>query len=152
MTEVYQFIEEMALKMEERGFPRMAGRVMAWLMICKPKQQTMPDLVEALDASKSSISTATRMLIQFDLVERVSLRGERKDFYQLREGIWNDTIKEALEKINKFKSVAERGLDLLKDNDSVRLNVLSEMKEAYEFWEQELPPIQEKWEKQKGKN
>ncbi|MGK7397894.1 MAG: GbsR/MarR family transcriptional regulator [Candidatus Cyclobacteriaceae bacterium M3_2C_046] len=148
---VHQFVEEMALMLEERGFPRMAGRVAAWLMICQPKHQSMTDLVNVLEASKSSVSTALRMLIQFDLVRKVSLRGERKDHYVLKEEIWSNTMQEALERIAKFKAIVSKGLQMLDESDQVRLQVLRDMKEAYDFWELHIPPLQEKWEQEKMK-
>ena len=77
-----QFLEDFALHMEHHGLPRMAGRILAWLLICDPPEQSMPDLVEVLQASKSSVSTMTRHLIQFGMIERVSLPGERRDFYR----------------------------------------------------------------------
>jgi len=151
MDNTHQFIEEMAITLETRGFPRMAGRVLAWLMVCKPEHQSMPDLVEALDASKSSISTATRMLIQFDLIKRVSIRGERKDYYVIRESLWNNPMREAQEKVKSFRMIAEQGLQLLKNEPNVRTETLKEMKEVYDFWEKQFPLLQEKWDSLKNK-
>lgn len=151
MDNTHQFIEEMAITLETRGFPRMAGRVLAWLMVCKPEHQSMPDLVEALDASKSSISTATRMLIQFDLIKRVSIRGERKDYYVIRESLWNNPMREAQEKVKSFRMIAEQGLELLKNEPNVRTETLKEMKEVYDFWEKQFPLLQEKWDSLKNK-
>ena len=72
-----QFTEDFGLFFEHLGVPRMAGRILAWLLICDPPEQTMQDLVDALGASKSSISTMTRLLMNFGLIERLSLPGER---------------------------------------------------------------------------
>jgi DNA-binding transcriptional regulator GbsR (MarR family) len=75
------YVEEFGLFWEQMGLPRMTGRILGWLLICDPPEQTMTDLTEVLQASKSSISTGTRMLIQFGFIERISLPGERKDYY-----------------------------------------------------------------------
>ncbi|MEZ4612205.1 MAG: MarR family transcriptional regulator [Caldilineaceae bacterium] len=83
-----QFLEDFALHMEHQGLPRMAGRILAWLLICDPPEQSMPDLVEVLQASKSSVSTMTRHLIQFGMIERVSLPGERRFLPRYMPDYW----------------------------------------------------------------
>ncbi len=65
----------LALFFEEMGFPRMAGRILGWLLICDPPEQSAGQLAGVLQASKGSLSTMTRLLIQMGLVERVGLPG-----------------------------------------------------------------------------
>lgn len=67
------FAEDVGLVFENIGLPRMAGRVLGWLLVCDPPHQSMLELVEALSASKASISNTTRMLIEIGLIERISL-------------------------------------------------------------------------------
>ncbi|MFW5761104.1 MAG: GbsR/MarR family transcriptional regulator [Cyclobacteriaceae bacterium] len=147
---IHRYIEDMAMSFEEKGFPRMAGRIMAWLMIADPSHQTMPELVDALQASKSSISTATRLLINFQLVEKISMRGERKDYYRLKPDIWKDSIQMAVKKMTDFKQIAFHSLEVLSDVD-IRKDKLEEMYDVYAFMESQMPLILENWEKQKNK-
>ena len=51
------FVEELGLLFAELGQPRMMGRMLAWLLICEPPDQSSSDLVGALGASKATIST-----------------------------------------------------------------------------------------------
>ncbi|HEX7974611.1 MAG TPA: MarR family transcriptional regulator, partial [Anaerolineales bacterium] len=76
------FVEEVALVFEEIGIARMAGRILGWLLISNPPHQSADELAEALQASKGSISTMTRLLIQADLIERIGLPGERRDYFR----------------------------------------------------------------------
>jgi len=147
---VHQYLEEMALSFEEKGFPRMAGRVLAWLMIAEPGHQSMPEIVDALDASKSSISTATRVLINFDLIEKIGLRGERKDYYRLKPKLWRDSVKLAVKKMADFKNIAARSLAILGDVN-VNKESLQEMHDVYAFLEEQMPLILDAWEKQQNK-
>ena len=55
-----QFVEECGLYFEGIGLTRMAGRIIGWLLISDPPHQTQGDLVEVLQASKSSISVALK--------------------------------------------------------------------------------------------
>ncbi len=52
---------------------RMAGRMLGWLLICDPPHQSMNAIADVLQASKGSISTMTRLLIQLDLIERTGI-------------------------------------------------------------------------------
>jgi predicted transcriptional regulator len=139
------YIEEFGLYWEQMGLPRMTGRILAWLLICDPPQQTMNDLTEALQASKSSISTGTRMLIQFGFIERVSLPGERRDYYQILPHMWSRVLGEKQNQFTLFMQLAERGLALLDKTDGPRRERLEEMYDLYAFMDREYPALLERW-------
>jgi DNA-binding transcriptional regulator GbsR (MarR family) len=139
------YIEEFGLYWEQMGLPRMTGRILAWLLICDPPQQTMNDLTEALQASKSSISTGTRMLIQFGFIERVSLPGERRDYYQILSHMWSRVLAEKQNQFTLFMQLAERGLALLNEADGPRRERLEEMYDLYAFMDREYPALLERW-------
>ena len=86
--EAKNFVEEVGIAFEQTGLPRMAGRVFGWLLISDPPYQSSTELAEALMASKGSISTTTRLLIQLGLAERFVIPGERHDNF--RATIFND--------------------------------------------------------------
>src|SRR5437762_2128546 len=75
--ELRQLVEEIGLWFERSGVPRMAGRVLGWLLLCDPAEQTMQQLADHLDASMGSISTMLRLLGQLGLIEKSSIPGER---------------------------------------------------------------------------
>lgn len=62
--EEMHFVEDISLYFEQMGLPRMAGRVLGVLLICDPPAQSLTDLCERLQASKSSVSTTTRLLTE----------------------------------------------------------------------------------------
>jgi hypothetical protein len=145
------YIEEFGLYWEQMGLPRMTGRILAWLLICDPPQQTMIDLTEALQASKSSISTGTRMLIQFGFIERISLPGERRDYYQILSHMWSRVLGEKQNQFTLFMQLAERGLALLDEADGPRRERLKEMYDLYAFMDQEYPALLERWRAEREK-
>src|SRR5712692_9981760 len=77
------FVEEMAVTFEADGLPRMAGRIFAFLLVCRPPEQTAASLAHELDASGGSISTMVRLLVGAGLVERVSRAGVRADRFRV---------------------------------------------------------------------
>lgn len=142
---VQQFIERVGLFLENNNFPRMAGRILGWLLICDPPLQDMPALAEALQASKSSMSTMTRMLIQFGLVERISIPGERRDYYRIKEDVWFRTIEARMNEYTALRQIAEEGLAVIAAAPAGRKQRLREMAEMAAFFEQRMPQLLEEW-------
>lgn len=143
------YIEEFGLFFEQFGLARTAGRILGWLLVCDPPHQTMDELTEVLQVSKSSISTASRLLIQTGLVSKVSFPGERKDFYRISEDAWIQAWSAKNSQTMAMREMAARGLELLPDNPN-RQKRLQEMHDLYEFLEEELPKLTERWLKEKS--
>ncbi|MGG6294633.1 GbsR/MarR family transcriptional regulator [Leptolyngbya sp. AN02str] len=144
------FVEEVGLMFEQAGFPRMAGRIFGWLLISEPPQQSSADLAEVLQASKGSISTITRLLIQIGLLEKVGLPGDRRDYFQIKTNAWTHMTEQRLAQIVAFRKLAERGLDLLKEAPPVQQKRLQEMRDMHAFLERELPLLNQRWEEEQA--
>ena len=151
-TKDKQFAEEVGIVFEQTGMPRMAGRILGWLLISDPPHQSTEQITKALIASKGSISTMTRLLIQVGLIERLSLPSVRHDYFRLRSDAWQHMIGRGLtEEIKMVRQLAERGLELLGDKTPVTKNWLEEMRDVYTFLEHEFPTLLERWEKERQK-
>lgn len=146
--EALQFVEDVGLLLERRGHPRMAGRILGWLLICDPPHQSIDELAETLDASKASISTMTRLLIQMDLLERIGLPGERRDYFRIKPGAWAELMRETLEEILMARRLTERGLELLEGKPAELKQRLKEARAMYAFFEEEFPTLLERWERE----
>ena len=139
------YIEEVGLMLEQSGMQRMEGRVLGALLLADPAEQSAEDLMDTLQASRGSISTATRHLIQVGFVERVSKLGERRDYFRNRPGAFVEMARRGSEQLRQFRDLAERGLGLLESGDpDVRLG-LEEMRDFYSFAEREFPKLLERW-------
>jgi len=145
------FVEEFGLVFQQLGFPRMAGRIIGWLLLCNPPHQSIDELAEALMASRGSISTMTRLLIQGGLIERVSLPGVRHDYFRIRHGASQHLLRQKAEAITVLRQLAERGLELLGDKATLTRQGLEEMRDMYAFFEQEFPALVERWEQERAK-
>lgn len=148
--QLLHYIEEFGLFFEQFGLPRTAGRMLGWLLVCDPPHQTMDELAEVLQVSKSSISTTSRMLIQSGLVSKVSFPGERKDFYRISDDAWIKAWSERNAQIALMRQLAEQGLNLLTGNSPERRRRLQNMRDLYLFLEEELPKLTERWQKQQA--
>lgn len=140
-----RFVEELGMLLElEAGTPRMVGRALGWLLVCDPPEQSAAELAEMLQASKGSISTATRVLLRLGFVERVRLRGERFDRFRARPEAWDEFFWRN-EQFTAPRRVLQMGLDALAGEPSERRTRLEELDALYAWWEERLPRLREEY-------
>ena len=135
------FIEDISLYFEQMGLPRMAGRVLGVLLVSDPPQQSLNDLCEVLQSSKSSISTTTRLLTEMSLIERVPSSKPRQVAFQFKAGGWVTFMRMRLRLMATLHQIAERGLDLLQDKEPALRARLQEAHDMFSLIEDELPDL-----------
>jgi DNA-binding transcriptional regulator GbsR (MarR family) len=140
-----QFVEHVGLHMEDSGLPRMAGRVLGWLLISEPAVQSSAQLVAALGASKGSISTNTRLLMRTGLIERVARPGGRGAFFRIKPDAWSQILESQIAKIRAFREICDEGLAITGGRPR-----LEEMRDFYLFMEEEYPMMLSHWREHRG--
>lgn len=145
--EKINFVEEMSLKMEETGLPRIACQILSWLMICDPVHQSFSDLIDNLKISKASISNMTRLLIQMGLIEKVRIQGERQIHFQLKKNAWVDLLEIQTQQIFSLAKISKKGMILLDNNEKIDNTRLEEMHRFYSFLADEMPNLINKYKK-----
>jgi DNA-binding transcriptional regulator GbsR (MarR family) len=146
--EKQHFIEEVGLFFEHFGITRMAGRMLGALLICDPPYLSMNEIADALQASKGSISAASRLLLQSGLVERFSRPGERRDYYRVQPGAWFEVMKKMLDEITLMRELAELGLQLIEGEAAANRTRLESMRRTFSFFEREFPVLLDDWQRQ----
>jgi DNA-binding transcriptional regulator GbsR (MarR family) len=144
----HRYLEDFGLLFGQFGVSRMLGRVLGALMIADPPERTAEELAEKLGASRGSISSATRSLIQMGIVQRRSRPGERRDYFRVKPGAWHGIMRREMEALRSFREMAERGLELLDSQDPDARRSLEEMRDFYAYWEREMPAVLERWERE----
>jgi hypothetical protein len=140
-----RFVEELGMQFElEAGTPRMVGRVLGWLLVCDPPEQSAAELAHTLQASKGSISTATRVLLRMGLIERVRVRGERFDRFSALPEAWDEFIWRE-DQFSAPRRVLKLGLDALADEPAARRARLLELDSIYAWWEDRLSALREEY-------
>jgi len=145
-----RYIEEMGLVMEAFGLPRMWGRVFGALLVADPPEQAAEELATTLKATRGSISTATRMLEQARLIERVSKPGERKDYFRNKPDAWHEITKRRVTALGILRQMAEKGLHLLNSADPEVRRGLVEMRDYFAYWEKIFPRLVAEWQVEDG--
>jgi DNA-binding transcriptional regulator GbsR (MarR family) len=144
-----QFTEDLGILFEHMGFPLIAGRIWGWLLVCTPPEQAAEDLATALGASRGSISTMKRMLMQMELIERVGIPGSRKRFYRIKSGGFAQLLQAKARLTAAIRQMSERGLEIMKDEPPEMRQRLEDYREFYAFFEKEFPSLIRKWEQTK---
>lgn len=144
-TGIERFVEELGILFElEAGTPRMVGRTLGWLLVCDPPEQSAAELAEILQASKGSISTATRVLLRLGFIERVRFRGERFDRFRVQPEAWDEFFWRE-EQFKMPRRVFRLGLDALIEEPPARRARLEELDAIYAWWEERMPKLREEY-------
>lgn len=142
-------VDEFGTLMADSGMPRTSGRVMGWLLVCNPPEQTTSQLVEALHASKASISQATQLLAGVGLITKKHRRGSRELVYEMTSGVWERGFESKRGLLDDFRNLAEEGLSLVGETPEERDRLL-EVRDMYAFATDEYGKMLEKWKATKG--
>lgn len=105
----HQFVEKLAVALETDGFPRIAGRIFA-LLILGDDEMSLDEIVEAIGASKASVSVNTRMLEGRGLIVRMSRKGDRRDYYRISADHFAHTMEQRLARWNRVRMVMCEGM------------------------------------------
>jgi DNA-binding transcriptional regulator GbsR (MarR family) len=125
-----EFIERMGVLVEADGLPRIAGRLLA-LLVLEGGPFSFTALAERLQVSRGSISTNTRMLEQFGLIERITRPGDRQDYFQIASDPYARLIRASLERMAKSRDLVARTRARLPKQQTGAHRRLKELEEFY---------------------
>lgn len=125
------FIDRMGLVAEADGLSRIAGRIMG-LMVLEGGPLSFSEIAERLDVSRASVSTNTRFLERMGVIERVMIKGERQDHFQLTKSPYARLLEGYAARIKKAESVVAEARAALGPGDVGRARRLDELGAFYE--------------------
>ena len=79
-----KFIDLGGRSAQRLGFARSLGQVYAALYL-SPRPLGLQDLMDTLHISKGNASMSVRQLAEWGTVRRIWVKGDRKDFYELKD-------------------------------------------------------------------
>lgn len=142
-----EFIEEIGLLFDDTGHPRMAGRIFGLLLVASQPMLSSADIAAELQASKASVSTMTRLLLQSGLIERVARPGDRKDYFRMKPWSFDLVMERQLSLVPTFRRLLERGRPLVPRANKPGRESLEQMIDFYHWLEKEIPALKERWQK-----
>jgi DNA-binding transcriptional regulator GbsR (MarR family) len=127
------------------AFPPMVGRVLGYLLVCEPPEQSIAELSEALLASRSAITGALEVLERLHAIHRSRAAGERMDRVRL-----DFSSAEArgfdITEYEELGELAREGLEVLKDAPAERKADALEMAAFADFLVEQTRRMQQEWE------
>jgi DNA-binding transcriptional regulator GbsR (MarR family) len=103
------FVEKLAVALERDGFPRIAGRIYALLLI-SDEEVSLDDIAANLGASKASASANTRLLEERGLIETLSRSGDRRNYYKISDDLFTRTMEQRLARWDRVRAVVDEGI------------------------------------------
>ena len=126
------------------GMAPMVGRLLGYLMVCDPREQSISELADALLASRSAIAGAVSTLESLGLVRRSRAAGERMD----RVSIDRTSRRAQGFDVTEYREqgeLAREGLEMLADAPPERRAVLLEVAAFADFLVERLPALEQEW-------
>ncbi|HSX00365.1 MAG TPA: MarR family transcriptional regulator [Patescibacteria group bacterium] len=131
------FIEKMSVFFGvESRLPRSVARIIAFLLVSEPPQQTAEQLAEKLKLSTGAVSGAVSVLQQVGLVKRVTFAGDRRYYYESDPAGWKQALLQRLKSVNHGIALAEEGMKISKNNPR-----LQAMHDIYAIFETEFETL-----------
>jgi MarR family len=128
------------------GYPPMVGRLLGYLSVCDPREQTLGELSDALLASRSAIAGAVKTLEDLGTIRRSRAAGQRADHVRIDISSSRATGFDVSE-YEELGELAREGLLALDDAPAERRAVLMETAALADFLRDRIPALHEEWKK-----
>ncbi|MGB6772238.1 MAG: MarR family transcriptional regulator [Candidatus Dormiibacterota bacterium] len=132
------------------GMAPIVGRLLGYLAVCDPREQSIAELADALLASRSAIAGAVNTLESLGLIRRSRAAGERMDRVcidlSLPRAMGFD-----LSEYQEQGELAREGLRHLGDTPPERRAILLEWAALADFLVERIPVLEQEWNERRQK-
>ena len=135
------FVEEMGQYLASVGMTPMSGRMLAWMLICDPVEQTAADLADNLHASRGAISGAARSLETAGFIRRSRRRGDRREYFSIPPGAMRNLLAGAGQIYHRMTVIAAHGVGVVADLPPESRERIEEFHDFVAFVEQVFPRL-----------
>lgn len=144
-----EWIEDMAAHFEaSEGMPLIAGRILAFLLICDPPERTAAELSHGLSASTGSVSTNVRLLLRLGVISKTTRQGREAALYQVEENRWPELVRQRMQQVTELQQLTETGLRMF-SGQGERARRLRTVSEFYRWLASEMPELWRRWENER---
>jgi DNA-binding transcriptional regulator GbsR (MarR family) len=114
--EFKQFVAQMEAFCIATGMPPSVSRILTYLTICQPSQQTSRMISESLDLSTGSVSEALTMLRKIEIIARTKKTGDKRFYYELDPDGWKRATIKKFSMLDAGVQLANSGLKIAPKN------------------------------------
>jgi hypothetical protein len=113
-VEVLEWVERIAKYCADQdGLPLIAGRILGWLTVCVPAEQSAAQIAEAIGASRASLTTNLRLLTSVGFLGQVTRPGERTVYYRVDDAAWARVVQRQVQSLSALGGIMRDGLRLV---------------------------------------
>jgi DNA-binding transcriptional regulator GbsR (MarR family) len=128
--EVLRWVERIAKYCADQdGVPLIAGRILGWLTIAVPAEQSATQIAEAIGASRASLTTNLRLLGSVGFVTQLTRPGERTVYYRVDDEAWARVVRRQVASLTALGEILQDGTDLVHGSaeQAARMHVANEV-------------------------
>ena len=112
--QIQAWVERVAAAFAQHfGLPPITGRILGWLLICDPPEQSAGEIADAIGASRASLTTSMRLLTVGDLVRRRTRPGERTTYFRIDDDAWEKVIRQRIVAMVSLRDITHDALALI---------------------------------------
>lgn len=113
-AEVLQWVERIAKYCADQdGVPLIAGRILGWLTVAVPAQQSAAQIATAIGASRASLTTNLRLLASVGFVTPLTRPGERTVYYRVDDEAWARVVRRQVASLTSLGEILQDGVGLV---------------------------------------
>lgn len=144
-----ELIEHIGRQNEREGFQPVPARIMGLLMVMDKEEYTFEEIVEEMQISKSSVSTALKNLEIRGIIEYITYPGDRKRYFRFVSGEIDGIVNDMEAKMMKSLETIKQIIELKKDPNSRNAMFLKTISTGMEFFIQKLDELKIEYKKNK---
>ncbi|WPP51092.1 GbsR/MarR family transcriptional regulator [Catalinimonas niigatensis] len=147
-TELKNKVERFGCFFEQHGAPPVSARILGYLLFSNPPRRTFYEIVEFVQASKSSVSHAINLLLEREIISYTTLPGDRKRYFQLNFSNWANIVKSRIKFYSQVQGFVLEAIDKHQQEGGEQefLDGLLKVEKLYASFAEEFPKIIQKWE------
>jgi hypothetical protein len=112
--EVLRWVERIAKYCADQdGLPLIAGRILGWLTVSVPAEQSAAQIAAAIGASRASLTTNLRLLGSVGFVTELTRPGERTTYYRVDDGAWARVVSRQVASLTALGAILRDGTALV---------------------------------------
>lgn len=146
-TVATEFVERLGVLFEGEGLPRIAGRILGFLLVQGGGPCDFEDIRNDLQIAHGSVSTNTRLLENLGVVERVTFPGDRRTHFQLTDDPYARLLQGYIERTEKIRQTVADTRRKLPKKMNAGDKRLREFERFYEIMTKQLKVALETWHK-----
>jgi DNA-binding MarR family transcriptional regulator len=131
------------------AFAPMVGRLIGYLAVCDPPEQTIAELADALLASRSAITGAAKALETLHVIQRSRSAGERMDRIRIDMSS-SQAMGMDMTEYQELGQLAREGLEVLRDAPAERRAILLELSAFSDFLLEQIARFEQDWKERRA--